>query len=146
MPRHYTIGELARGAGVPTSTVRYYERRRLLRPGGRSSGNYRLYDEAALERLRFIRSAQAAGFTLTDIAALVHFRDGDAAPCREVQELIKTRLAHVRQELGHLREVEGLLQKWLRACRAAGRSGSCAVLEGLAGLQQGSCKNPENSS
>ena len=88
MPGSYTIGQLAREADVPTSTVRYYERRGLLRPDGRSEGNYRMYGEATLERLLFVRSAQVAGFTLTDITALLDFRDGDAAPCKEVQDLI----------------------------------------------------------
>lgn len=82
----YTIGGLARGAGVPTSTVRYYERHGLLTSEARSRGNYRLYGPAALERLRFVRSAQAAGFTLSDITLLLRFRDGDPAPCQDVYE------------------------------------------------------------
>lgn len=60
MNANYTIGSLARIAAVPTSTVRYYERRGLLKPQSRSAGNYRLYDEQTLRRLRFVRSAQAA--------------------------------------------------------------------------------------
>ena len=55
--RLFTIGELARAADVPTSTVRYYEREAILRPTGRSASNYRLYSGADLERLRFIRAA-----------------------------------------------------------------------------------------
>ncbi|MBI2840324.1 MAG: MerR family transcriptional regulator [Acidobacteria bacterium] len=57
-----TTGELARQAGVLTSTVRRYERCRLLGPAQRSPGNYRLYDARALDRLRFIRAAQTNGF------------------------------------------------------------------------------------
>lgn len=66
----YTIGQLARAVGVPTSTVRYYERIGLLQPDGRTAGNYRLYGKEALECLRFIRAAQATGFTLEDITHL----------------------------------------------------------------------------
>ncbi|MCH8135258.1 MAG: MerR family transcriptional regulator, partial [Proteobacteria bacterium] len=95
MSPRLTIGALAKQAGVPTSTVRYYERRGLLRPEGRSEGNYRLYGEEAMDRLQFVRSAQAAGFTLSDISALLRFRDGDAAPCKEVQDLITVRPAQV---------------------------------------------------
>ena len=62
---------------MPTSTVRYYERRKLLEPTTRSSGNYRMYDCELLERLLFIRSAQHAGFTLCDSSSLLEFRDGD---------------------------------------------------------------------
>jgi DNA-binding transcriptional MerR regulator len=145
MPDRYTIGQLARAAGVPTSTVRYYERRCLLRADARSDGNYRLYGAEALERLWFVRSAQAAGFTLTDVTTLLRFQEGESSPCHEVQDLIKTRLRHVRDELRHLNEVEGLLQKWLRICRTAERTGRCGVLEGLTRCKEESCRNSPDS-
>ena len=132
MSPRLTIGALAKQAGVPTSTVRYYERRGLLRPEGRSEGNYRLYGEEAMDRLRFVRSAQAVGFTLSDISALLQFRDGDTAPCKEVQDLITVRLDQVVEQIDHLKLVERMLGKWRTVCREAERSGRCGVLEGLA--------------
>src|SRR5215813_5732090 len=89
----YTIGQLARAAGVPTSTVRYYERIGLLHPDARTAGNYRLYGEDALECLRFIRAAQRTGFTLEDITALLQLRDVTPELCQEVQVLIEARLS-----------------------------------------------------
>jgi MerR family mercuric resistance operon transcriptional regulator len=74
MATEYTIGELAKAADVATSTLRYYERRGLVEPDNRSSGNYRLYDPETLERVRFIRAAQATGFTLDDVAMLLDVR------------------------------------------------------------------------
>lgn len=141
MDAQYTIGGLARAAGVPTSTVRYYERRGLLRSEARSQGNYRLYGQGALERLRFVRSAQAAGFTLSDITLLLKFRDGDPAPCREVQGLITKRLAQVAQQVEELQAVETMLQRWLGVCRRSERTGKCGVLAGLAEADQGCCEN-----
>ena len=132
MGTHYTIGRLAREVGVPTSTVRYYERCGLLQPQSRSAGNYRLYGPVALDRLRFVRSAQAAGFTLSDITALLEFRDSDAAPCKEVQDLIAARLDQVVEQIGHLKVVDRMLRDWMKVCREAERSGRCGVLEGLA--------------
>jgi len=131
MSTMYTIGPLAKAAGVPASTVRFYERRGLLTPDQRSGGNYRRYGRAALERLRFIRAAQAAGFTLKDIELLLEFRDGDAAPCGEVQALIASRLARIEQEIQHLAHVREVLTRWMGVCRRAAKSGRCAVLEGL---------------
>ena len=128
---HYTIGQLARAADVPTSTVRYYERRGLLWPGSRSKGNYRIFGTDALKRLRFVRSAQAAGFTLSDITALLDFRDGDAAPCKEVQDLIAARLDNVVEQIKHFKVVDRMLREWMKVCREAERSGRCGVLEGL---------------
>ncbi len=133
MAERYTIGQLARAAQVPTSTVRYYERRGLVRPETRSEGNYRVYTEGALDQLLFVRSAQAAGFTLSNISALLRFRDGDAAPCQEVQAIVTARLDDVTEQIGQLSHVQGTLRTWLRVCRQAGRSGRCGVLEGLGG-------------
>ena len=64
---HYTISQLARAAETPTTTVRYYERIGLFEPADRSQNNYRLYSDESLRKLRFIRAAQAIGFTLDDV-------------------------------------------------------------------------------
>ena len=118
MERRYTIGRLAGAAGVPTTTVRYYERRGLLRPVLRmGSGEYRSYGEAELERLRFIRSAQASGFSLDDIAALLSLRDSESAPSAEVQDLIRARLREVAARLADLQRVESVLKASLRSCQ-----------------------------
>jgi len=129
--RPYTIGQLARAAGVPTSTLRYYERARILRPDGRSGGNYRVYGPAALERLRFIRAAQANGFTLEDIAALLDFQDGATARCRAVQRLIRDRLADLRRRQEQMRELEAVLRSSLKVCRRFERTGRCEVIDHL---------------
>ena len=73
--RPLTIGELARTMQIAASTIRYYERIGLLVPDERSGGNYRLYSEASLRRLRFIRSAQSIGFTLDDVQSLLGTRE-----------------------------------------------------------------------
>lgn len=131
MTRRYTIGQLAQSADAPTSTVRYYERRGLLPSDGRSPGNYRLYSEDSLDRLRFVRAAQAAGFTLSDIAALLRFRDGETAPCAQVRTLIDDRLEQVTEQIKHLKQVNRLLNRWRRVCCDAEKLGRCGVLEGL---------------
>ena len=101
----YTIGQLASAVGIPTSTVRYYERKGLLRPTGRTDGNYRYYGKDARERLQFIRAAQASGFTLEDVSAILDLNDGATSPCKEVQDLIEQRLAETEQRLAGLRRV-----------------------------------------
>jgi len=64
MASQLTIGQLAKSAGVPIQTVRYYERLCLLGPAAKSSSGYRLYGPDEERRLRFIKNAQALGFTL----------------------------------------------------------------------------------
>ncbi len=131
MNQRYTIGELAKRVGIPTSTVRYYERRGLLMPGDRSGSNYRLYGQDALDRLQFMRAAQAAGFTLSDISVLLEFKEGITPPCNEIQDLISERLSYVAEQLTHLEHVQTVLESWLKVCREAERTGRCGVIEGL---------------
>ncbi len=119
-----TIGELAKTAGVPASTIRYYERERLLRPSGRSASNYRLYSDEDLDRLLFIRAAQATGFTLEDVAKLLR-----PAPCGKVQGLIEERLTQVAERMKELRHVERVLRRSLTECREHEASGRCRVVD-----------------
>jgi len=128
----YTIGSLARAAAVPSSTIRYYERAGLLRPEGRSAGNYRRYSESSLERLVFIRAAQANGFTLKDVKGLLRLQDGAPAPCGEVQALVEARLRELEERMRELRAFRTVLRAALERCHRGDPSGRCEVLEGLA--------------
>lgn len=74
MPARLTIGRLAKAVGVNIQTVRYYERLRLLGPSARRPSGYRIYGEDEERRLRFIKNAQALGFTLQEIAELLNLR------------------------------------------------------------------------
>lgn len=135
--KSYSIGQLAHAAGVRTSTLRYYERAGLLQPAGRAGGNYRAYGVEELERLRFIRAAQASGFSLKDIATMLSLRDGTSEPCTEVQELIRARLEDVAGRAKDLRRVERVLRASLRMCREHEREGRCEVIEKLSGSAPG---------
>jgi MerR family mercuric resistance operon transcriptional regulator len=134
MASQLTIGELAAAAGVPTSTIRYYERARLLRPSARSPSNYRLYSQGDLERLRFIRAAQATGFTLDDVTKLLR-----PAPCGSVQRLIEGRLADVTTRMKDLRHVQKVLRTALEECRDHQKSGRCKVVDDLSARSKDAC-------
>src|SRR3954471_19542657 len=128
-----SIGQLARAAGVATSTVRFYERRGLLKPDFRSDGNYRQYSPAALERLRFIRACQAAGFTLKDVQALLELAYSAGAPCDDVLTLARNRLADVRQKIKDLRRVERSLARSLELCCQGEQGDLCGQVGRLRG-------------
>ncbi len=125
--RLQTIGEVARGAGIATSTLRYYEQENILAPAGRSRSGYRLYDRHAVERLGFIRAAQAVGFTLDDVRALLKL-DGNP-PCKPVRAMIERRLAEVDTRLTDLKRVRTALAEALKRCRKSRRG--CAVVADL---------------
>jgi MerR family mercuric resistance operon transcriptional regulator len=132
MRREYTISELARSVGLPTTTLRYYERIRLLEPEDRSRGNYRLYTDESLRRLKFIRAAQAIGFTLDDVKVLLDCGDETTTPsCADVQSLIEDRLTEIDHRLKDLRQVQRVLKKALAKCREVERAGRCYVIETL---------------
>lgn len=129
--RDFTIGQLARAAEIPATTVRYYERIGLLLADDRSQGNYRLYSQASLRRLKFVRSAQSIGFTLDDIQSLLGAESGKPPSCSDVQELIKERLAEIKERLSSLRHVQRLLRSSLAKCQKAMRPKCCHVIEAL---------------
>lgn len=109
------IGEVAAAAGLPTQTIRFYERRGLLPQPRRGPNGYRVYDPPTLTRLRFIRSGQGAGLTLVEIATILELRGEGFTPCTHVRELLSTKLhdVQVRQrELSALEtELEGLIAR-----------------------------------
>lgn len=130
-----SIGQLSELAGVTPSTVRFYEKKGLLSPVGRTQSNYRFYSSDALERLHFIRSAQHAGFTLKDIASLLGYHNDGPHECGEVRALVERHLDETRKRLRALREVESELAVYLKLCLSSA-SGRCAtrdqICEGVA--------------
>lgn len=133
-----TIGWLARSGGVGVETIRYYQRRGLIetpsRRGPAGSGGVRRYGEEDVRRLRFIRSAQAAGFTLEQIRELI---DLDAGKDRaRARELVTERIAALDEKIAELDRARNALKKLARDCASqAGKP--CPILAAFdgAGLQ-----------
>jgi MerR family mercuric resistance operon transcriptional regulator len=120
-----TIGGLARAAGVGVETVRYYQRRGLLPEPARPPGEVRRYGEEDAKRLKFIRSAQAACFTLNEIKELL---DLDAADDRaRAHELAQARVAALDTKIAELRQARDALAGLATAC-AKKRGGPCPIL------------------
>ncbi len=124
-----TIGQIAGAVGVATSTLRYYEREGLLTPAARSRAGYRLYDLAAVQQLRFIRSAQAVGFSLEDIRALLTL--DERASCEQVRGMIEERLDEIGRRIAELKSVQRTLTSALNRCKKSRRG--CPVLGDLRG-------------
>ncbi|TWT71489.1 Mercuric resistance operon regulatory protein [Crateriforma conspicua] len=131
MSKRLTISELAKAADIPTTTLRYYERIRLVEPEDRSHGNYRLYGEQSLKKLKFVRAAQAIGFTLEDVKSLFTDEDGDSPTCGSVQGLIEVRLVDVEERLKDLRHVRKVLKSALQQCHQQKKSDCCQIVADL---------------
>ena len=122
------IGELAQQSGVSAQTVRFYERRGLVRIPARGSNGYREYDSSVASRLAFIRSAQTAGLTLAEIGGILAVRDADQAPCVHVTGLLTEKLDDVHERQRDLARLEVELQQLLQASQRLDPAG-CTVGE-----------------
>ena len=125
-----TIAGLAREGGVGVETVRYYQRRGLLdtpdRPDGAGAGGgIRRYSPNDVRRLRFIRSAQAAGFTLEQIGELLAL---DATDDRaRARQLANERIGALDAKIGELERVRSSLRRLAQEC-GSGLEGPCPIL------------------
>lgn len=126
------IGEVAALAGVPTATVRYYERRGLVAEAARTDAGYRQYGPEAARRLRFIRHAQELGFTLEEIQQMLELRVDDPASCAQVEATTREKVRTVRQRLAELQRLERTLQDLVAACERHRPADPCPILAVLA--------------
>lgn len=126
------IGDIATAAGVPTATVRFYERRGLLPKAPRTPAGYRKYGGDAALRLQFIKHAQELGFSLEEIHTMLALRTDDPAACRAVEALARAKVQTVREHLRELRRLERMLSSLVRRCEQPHAPASCPVLELLA--------------
>jgi DNA-binding transcriptional MerR regulator len=105
------IGVLAGAAGCSPKTIRFYEDRGLLPAPPRTPGGYRDYPDHAVDRLMFIRDAQAAGLSLTEIGDVLAVRDAGQPPCVHVSGLIAAHLAQVEARIAELRATRLVLRE-----------------------------------
>ncbi|MFG6177596.1 Cd(II)/Pb(II)-responsive transcriptional regulator [Halomonas sp. THAF12] len=126
------IGELARRTDCRVVTIRYYEREGLLPEPARSEANYRLYGEAHVERLSFIRHCRALDMTLGEIRALLDCHDDPDRPCHEADALIDAHLEHVAARIAQLQALERALQALRERCQGQSSAAECGILDALA--------------
>ena len=104
------IGPLAAKTGFTPKTLRYYEGIGVMRPDARSGPGYRLYRDAAIERLRFVRRARGLGLRLEDIARILEISDEGRVPCEHVMEVVDRELTRIAEQLEKLHQFrDGLL-------------------------------------
>jgi len=125
------IGELAQRTHTGIETIRYYEREGLLAEPERSDGNYRIYGDAHVERLSFIRHCRGLDMTLDEIRVLLRFKDAPTENCLEVNELLDEHIGHVAQRIRELRQLERQLKALRETCLGGQDAQHCGILNGL---------------
>ena len=119
------ISELAQAGGVGVETVRFYQRKGLLAVPRGDARAGRHYDDEDLRRLRYVKQAQAAGFTLAEIAELLDLHRSDDRP--RAREMASARIAALDAQIAALQSARQSLSKLAHDC-AKGGAGPCPIL------------------
>lgn len=129
-----TISGLADAANVNVETVRYYERRGLIKQPRKPGQGWRRYDEQALRRVQFVKRAQALGFSLDDIEILLRLRTTESPrTCASVAAKARDKIAEVDAKLRDLTAIREVLVTVAAACPAEGPGSTCPILDALDG-------------
>ncbi len=129
MEASLTIGRLAESAQVNVETVRYYQRRGLMREPARPTGSVRRYSNDDVRRIRFIKRAQQLGFTLDEITNLLKLEDGRS--CRETEQLAQQKLSLVEARITDLQRLRKTLRDLIGRCESGRRRITCPIIESL---------------
>ena len=127
----HNIGQAAALTGVSAKMIRHYESIGLVAPAARTFANYRLYGEADLHRLRFIRRARSLGFSIKQIEALLALWDDPHRASAEVKQLARAHAAELGEKIRELQAMQRTLETLARQCHGDDRP-TCPILEDLA--------------
>jgi MerR family mercuric resistance operon transcriptional regulator len=127
--KFFSIGELAKKVGVNVETIRFYQRRNLLRQPVKPFNGIRHYTERDAQRIWFIKQGQKLGFTLDEVAELLSLEDG--RHCREAKEIALRKLASIRERIEGLRMMETALSDLIEGCTSNTDSVSCPIIIAL---------------
>lgn len=130
--QHMTVGKVARLAGVGVETVRFYEKSGLLDEPTRKASRYRVYDEAVVNRLKFIQRAKNVGFTLAEVKELLSLRFCPA-PCEDVRRKVEAKITEIEGKVALLLDMKQVLERMLSSCAGGVGGTGCYVLDALDG-------------
>ena len=134
------IGALAKRTGTNAPTIRYYEEIGLLRSAGRQAGNQRVYSDADVKSLTFIRRCREFGFSIDQVRSLVALLQDPASLCVDARDLAQQHLVAVRAKLAELKALERSIAAFVTSCDAScsgGRGPDCVILEDLSKCRDG---------
>ena len=130
-PENFTIGMLAKRAGVNVETIRFYQRRGLLAEPARPLQGVRRYTERDAQRVRFIKQGQKLGFSLDELMELLSLEDGQH--CREARDIAMKKLVSIRERIEGLRTMERALSGLVDSCSQNTGAVSCPIILALLG-------------
>ncbi len=126
-----TIGELSKATGTKVPTIRFYESVGILPEVPRTASNRRLYDEKAIQKLRFVRHARELGFELEAIRTLLSMQENPEASCEQADILARGQLAEVEMRITRLTAMRDELNRMIQH-HTHGTVAECRIIETLA--------------
>lgn len=133
------ISDLAQQTGLSAHTLRYYEKRGLIKASNRSEAGYRFYTDSDVRRVQFVKAARNAGFSLNDIGQLLSIRvDKQSHSCQEVTDITQKKLLEVNAKMAVLQSMQQTLELLLASCCGGPENAThCSIMEALdAGLSR----------
>ena len=127
----FTIGRIAKGAGIGIETVRFYEKEGLIDPPARTRSNYRIYPQSDMLRLRFIKRAKKLGFTLKEIKELLSLQLDPQATKAEVKQQTEAKIADIELKIKDLTRMKEVLESLDACCNGQGPTSDCPILGAL---------------
>jgi MerR family mercuric resistance operon transcriptional regulator len=122
-----TIGKAAKELGINIETIRYYERKGLIKQPVKPDTGYRHYNQATIKGLRFILKAKSLGFTLNEISTLLSL----SGNCKDVESLGLNKLVLIRQKIADLKRLEQVISEMTKSCQDNADTENCPIIESL---------------
>ncbi len=127
----YRISELADLCNVNKETIRYYERKALLKEPARNQAGYRIYSDGTIKRVGFIRRLQDLGFSLNEIYKLLGVVDKDTVRCEDMFDFVSRKEVEVQKQIEELKRVERMLGKLKERCPSEKEMNDCPIIDVL---------------
>lgn len=128
-----TVSKLAQAAGVGVETIRFYQKRGLVAEPQRRGSGYRVYDEDAVNRIRFIKNAQSLGFTLNEISELLRLEQDTRSQCADLQERADDKIMLIENKIAELNRMRDELLRLSNSCVSNRPLSDCRLMSCLSG-------------
>lgn len=127
----YQISVFAEKCGVNKETIRYYEKKSLLREPSRTNAGYRIYSDDDIKRVKFIKRLQDLGFSLSEIYKLLGVVDNDEIRCKNIFEFVSKKEIEIQEQIADLKRIESMLKDLKSRCPDQKALYQCPIIESL---------------
>lgn len=127
----YQISVFAEKCGVNKETIRYYEKKELLKEPIRTDAGYRIYSDDDVKRVKFIKRLQDLGFSLSEVFKLLGVVDNDNLRCQDMYEFVSRKEKEIQKQIADLKRTESMLQDLKNRCPDQKAIHQCPIIEWL---------------